>query len=90
MGLKDRKRGGGEKWGTNYEQKREIESEQENEIQMDGREKVRLATRRMLRGQPVEKSQMLYYHCVLSTVARNNKEYSEQCLNGTEPLDIIV
>ncbi len=52
--------------------------------------KVRLATRRMLRGQPVEKSQMLYYHCVLSTVARNNKEYSEQCLNGTEPLDIIV
>ncbi len=39
MGLKDRKRGGGEKWGRNYEQKREIESEQENKIQMDGREK---------------------------------------------------
>lgn len=39
MGLKDRKRGGDEKWGRNYEKKREIESEQENEIQMDGNEK---------------------------------------------------
>lgn len=39
MGLKDRKRGGDEKWGRNYEKKREIESVQENEIQVEGNEK---------------------------------------------------
>lgn len=88
MSLKDRKRGGDEKWGRNYEKKREIESEQENEIQMDSKEKSKTGnTQDAERTTSRKKPTVLL---PLSTVAWNKKKYSEQCLNGTEPLDIIA